>query len=675
MIGLTLGHYRIEAELGAGGMGVVYRARDTRLERSVALKFVGEQRTAEAGARLVREARAASSLNHPHICHIYEVGEAEGRAYIAMELVEGRPLSALVPAEGLPVESVLRYGEQVADALAHAHERGIVHRDLKSANVVITPEGRAKVLDFGLAQRLQPEQLAEATRSRASLTGEHTLAGTLHYIAPELLRGEPADARSDLWALGVLLYEMAAGKLPFEGQTGFELSSQILREPPAPLPARVPAGLRAIIQRLLAKEPGQRYQRAGEVRAALEALQSDTAIAAVPASRALVRRWWFWAVATPLLLIGLGVVIAAIRGVPFSIGYTKIEKPEGPAEPRLSGSHLRRTGGKPSANPEANEYFQKGTLFLDTQFNVPRAHQMLERALELDPHFGKARAIYGLTYVLMIEGGYSNDPALLYKAEEEARRALQDDPSVSYGRIVLAGVYLLQGRKELVAGELDRALQGEQDPLPATMWWLLYHKFNGDYGRAEELAKEMLVADPMFFPPRTYLGEMLREQGKLAEAIREQEKVLEQDPTNILALRHLSRAYLDLGDLRRARATLERARPEDRQNYRLRLGLALLLAREGRRAEALKEMDSEVEKYAGVHVSMNGEAAAFYAVLGDKETAVEWLERAVRNGDERGVWFQRDPLLASIRNEARFKQILDSIAYRRQQRSQAAAQP
>src|SRR3989338_7883314 len=393
MIGQTLGHYRIEAELGAGGMGVVYRARDTRLERSVALKFVGEQRAAEAGARdrLLREARAASSLNHPHICHIYEVGEAEGRAYIAMELVEGRPLSGLVPAEGLPIEGVLRYGAQIADALAHAHERGIVHRDLKSANVVITPEGRAKVLDFGLAQRLQPEQLAEATRSRASLTGEHTLAGTLHYIARELLRGEPADARSDLWALGVLLYEMAAGKLPFEGQTGFELSPAILREPPRTLGARVPAGLRAIIQRLLAKEPGQRYQRAGEVRAALEALQSDTAIVAAPAARSVVRRWWFWAVATPLLLIGLGVVIAAIRGVPFSIGYTKIEKPEAPA-----GAGLR-AGGKPAANPEANEYFQKGILFLDTQFNVPRARQLLERALELDPHFGKARGVYGFT--------------------------------------------------------------------------------------------------------------------------------------------------------------------------------------------------------------------------------------------------------------------------------------
>jgi len=669
MIGRTVAHYKIEAELGAGGMGVVYRARDTRLERSVALKFVGERQAAEAGARerLLREARAASALNHPHICHIYEVGEAEGRAYIAMELVEGRPLSTLVPAEGLPVEAVLRYGGQVADALAHAHERGVVHRDLKSANVVVTPEGRAKVLDFGLAERLRPEQLAEATRSRATLTEEHALAGTLAYMAPERLRGEPADAGSDLWALGVLLYEMAAGRLPFEGQTGFELSSAILREPPAPLPAGAPAGLRAIIQRLLAKEPGQRYQRAGEVQAALEALQSDTAVAVVAPGKARSRPRWLaamlWPLVAVLLLLTVAIVVATIKGVPVSVfvGITKIETPGG----------LRAgMGGKPSANPEANEYFQKGILFLDTQFNVPRGQEMLARALELDPQFGKARAVYGFTYVLLIEGGYANDPALLYRAEEEARRAMQDDPSAKYGPMVLAAVSLLQGRKELVPAQLGRTLQGASDVLPPKMWWLMYHKLNGDYQRAEELAQELLGAVPTFFPARTYRGEMLREQGKLEEAIREQEKVLEQDPTNILALRHLSRTYLDLGDLGRARATLERARPEDGRNYRLRLGRALLLAREGKRAEALREMDPEVEKYADVHAFMNADAAAFYALLGEKEKALEWLDRAARNGDERLEWFQRDPLLANIREEPRFKQILESIAYRRQQRNQ-----
>ncbi len=277
MIGRTLGHYRIDAELGAGGMGVVYRARDTKLERDVALKVITRSPLDEtARARLLQEARAASALNHPHICTIHEVGEVDGQTFIVMEYVEGRPLNRIVPSGGLPIEDVLRYSVQIADALAHAHGRGIVHCDLKSANVVVTPDGRAKVLDFGLATR-RDNEVAEMTRSRTS-DEAGVVSGTLPYLAPELLRGAPADARSDLWALGVVLHELASGSLPFTGQTGFELAAAILREPAATLPSRVPAPVRRIIQRCLVKESAQRYQRASEVRAALEILQSEVAI-------------------------------------------------------------------------------------------------------------------------------------------------------------------------------------------------------------------------------------------------------------------------------------------------------------------------------------------------------------------------------------------------------------
>jgi len=293
MIGESIAHYRILEKLGAGGMGEVYRAHDERLGRDVALKLLPAETLADAAARerLVREARTASSLSHPHICTIFEVGEAAGRTYVAMELVEGRPLSALIPPEGLPPEAVLRYGAQIADALAHAHGRGIVHRDLKSSNAVITPEGRAKVLDFGLARRMAGEEIAEATRSRLSGSEASGVAGTLAYMSPEALQGEKTDARSDLWALGVVLYEMAAGELPFRGRTGFELSSAILRESPAALPARVSAGLRAVILRCLAKPPGERYQSAAEVRAALEAIGTATAQVAVSAPAPAARSW------------------------------------------------------------------------------------------------------------------------------------------------------------------------------------------------------------------------------------------------------------------------------------------------------------------------------------------------------------------------------------------------
>jgi hypothetical protein len=197
-----------------------------------------------------------------------------------MELVEGRPLSDLIGSEGLPVETVLRYGAQIAGALAHAHGRNIVHRDLKSSNVVVTPEGRVKVLDFGLARRLSEEAFSGATLTEESLEAAGAMSGTLSYMPPEVLRGNTADHRSDLWALGVVLYETAAGRLPFRGRTSFEVTSAILHEAAPPLPSRIPPSLWAIVQRCMAKEPSQRYQRASEVQAALEAVQSASVTAA-----------------------------------------------------------------------------------------------------------------------------------------------------------------------------------------------------------------------------------------------------------------------------------------------------------------------------------------------------------------------------------------------------------
>ncbi len=282
-----LGHCRVTAKIGEGGMGVVYRAYDEVLHRDVALKVVRKDTglDASAGQSLLHEARASSALSHPNICTIYEVGETEGELYIVMELVEGKSLDQMSAGVGLPPDSVVRYGAQIAAALARAHDRGIVHRDLKAANIVVTAEGLVKVLDFGLARRMTPTTPEGATRSLAAVQEGSSMSGTLCYMAPEILRGAPADYRSDLWSLGVVLYEAVSGRLPFQGGTGFEVSSAILRESPNPLGPPVPPGLWAIVQRCLAKEPAQRYQRASEVQAALEALLS-AAIAAPAAPSA-----------------------------------------------------------------------------------------------------------------------------------------------------------------------------------------------------------------------------------------------------------------------------------------------------------------------------------------------------------------------------------------------------
>ena len=269
--GSILNQYRIEELLGEGATGVVFRAHDLRLRREVALKLLRQDLQADqvAWGRMLHEARAISRLNHPGFCAIYEVAEHQGQVYIAMEYVAGRSLRQLVAGKGLPKDQVLLYGAQLAAALAHAHERGLIHRDIKSSNVIVKPNGVVKLLDLGLALRIRQKQL-EKYASSASVEEAGEAGGTLPYLAPEILRGERASVQSDIWALGALLYEMATGKLPFTGRTCFELSLAIMMQPLPPLPRETGSRLATIIQRCLQKDCAHRYAAAGEVRGDLE---------------------------------------------------------------------------------------------------------------------------------------------------------------------------------------------------------------------------------------------------------------------------------------------------------------------------------------------------------------------------------------------------------------------
>jgi len=305
--GDILGPYRIERLIGAGGMGEVYRAHDSRLERDVAIKVLTGYASSDPDARrrLLREARAAAALNHPHVCTIHEVGETGGQAYIAMELIDGQSVDQLLPPGGFPLDRALRYGLEIAEAVAHAHDRGIVHRDLKTANTVITPQGHTKVLDFGLATRHTGAGLADGkTQTQTLTTAAGAVAGTLEYMAPEQMRGEQADARSDVWALGVLLYELIAGVRPFRKESMLALTAAILSDPPAPLPDTVPPDVKRVIERCLAKSPHERYQRAGELVVALQAVRPDTSI-----SRARFGK------RTMLIAAGAALVVAAAIGL------------------------------------------------------------------------------------------------------------------------------------------------------------------------------------------------------------------------------------------------------------------------------------------------------------------------------------------------------------------------
>jgi serine/threonine protein kinase/tetratricopeptide (TPR) repeat protein len=264
LTGQTLGRYRVQSKLGSGGMGVVYLAHDPTLDRLVAIKLLN---TPDSAERVLREARNASALNHPHVCTVYEVGEHEGQPFIAMEYIQGQLLSALVNGKTLPHDTVVRYGRQITDALAHAHSRGVVHRDLKCANAIVNADGYVKILDFGIATRSTAPDLE--TRTAGAGLGSGQMSGTVAYMAPELLRGEPADERSEIWAVGVMLYEMVTGHRPFDGESMFALIASILEDKPAPLPTAMPRGLRAAINKCLSKPREGRFASARELGEAL----------------------------------------------------------------------------------------------------------------------------------------------------------------------------------------------------------------------------------------------------------------------------------------------------------------------------------------------------------------------------------------------------------------------
>src|SRR6266487_5875972 len=322
--GARLGPYEILSPLGAGGMGEVYKARDTRLERVVAIKVLPSHLSSspEVRQRFEREAKTISALSHPHICALYDVGNQDGVEYLVMEYLEGETLADRLAGGPLPTEQTLRYGIEIADALDEAHRQGIVHRDLKPGNVMLTKSG-VKLLDFGLAKAIAPAvPPAEVTSfpteaARSNLTEEGTIAGTLQYMAPEQLEGKKADPRTDIFAFGVVLYEMATGKKAFSGTSPASLTSSILTAEPQPISMvqpMTPPALDHVVKTCLAKVPDDRWQSARDVSSELKWVAGAShATASVPLSS---HQRLAWVLAGISLLAALVLAVVHFRQAP-----------------------------------------------------------------------------------------------------------------------------------------------------------------------------------------------------------------------------------------------------------------------------------------------------------------------------------------------------------------------
>ena len=801
MIGTRINQYQIQEKIGSGGQGTVYKALDTKLNRTAVIKILSPALTAKTAnfKRFEREAQLCSQLDHPNICTIYDFHEANGIYYIAMQFVEGKNVRQLVAGRPLELKSALSIAVQVCDALAYTHSRGIIHRDIKAGNVMVTAGGQAKILDFGLAKLVENTTTVERDGHASDITEIGVPYGTATYAAPEQAKGERADHRADVFSTGVLLYEMLTGIWAFQGKTVVDVRHQVLHGTPKPVsemrPDYTPPKLQQIIDRALAKEPGDRYQKIAEMRDDLRAvLQELTAGPILPgdtfaprhAGDSVLKRAINWFTGRPQEIPGqqtsggmlsmspdlthtiTGSDKKSIAILPFknlnpdpstdfyefaladavitelaqlkslivrpSSVITKYQGVE--VDPRKAGSELKvnavltagfirsgerlrvtaqlvdvatgemlwsdridaeghdvlvlqdtigqrileglrvelsekeqqKLGRRPTESPVAWEEYLRGRdnfgrfIFKSiSNDDCEAAIANFKHAIELDPEFALAYSALGACYAnRMLKGIGEHDDYDL--AETAFDKAVSIDPNVVEARVLMVMIHMAHGDKRKAREEIE--LLEKQYPNEAPLYFVkgIINRLDGNYEASLRAWQKLSRLDPAAIVISSYnRARIFMYRGQYDDAFAEIEKGRRIEPNHPMLLIFRSTVEYFSGDVASAIATVERVLAEHPDMEGVRALYAIYLAGSGRTEEALKQLSEQTLELARTDHDMSYWVGSAYALIGDKDRAFKWLERAIKLGNENEPWFKSDKNLQSLREDPRFLDLLDKM--------------